>query len=218
MVLCASCTWLKMTVENCGKLHVMFSFIYCISLVFWSAARGFNVVVNCNHWQEYYPGVFSDLGRFPMGIPLIGGGMKTTKMPVYVSIWVLWTDWRGWLVMSLTHSSRKIKSSKTEFVWWQLKMMTKTTTMAIVIIEMILIIIDASNFTNAFSFENTYMYFLMRFRPSSLLKYPKMLIKTFKMVSKVESLEDTRFWHMVGWENGVFWKRSWKKRQRFRKF
>lgn len=71
--------------------------------------------------------------------------------------------------------------------------MTKTTTMAIVIIEMILIIIDASNFTNAFSFENTYMYFLMRFRPSSLLKYPKMLIKTFKMVSKVESLEDTRF-------------------------
>ena len=51
-----------------------------------------------------------------MGIPLIDGGMKTTKMPVYVSIWVLWTDWRGWLVMSLTHSSRKIKSSKTEFV------------------------------------------------------------------------------------------------------
>ena len=108
MVLCASCTWLKMTVENCGKLHVMFSFIYCISLVFWSAARGFNVIENCNHWQEYYPGVFSDLGRFPMGIPLIDGGMKTTKMPVYVSIWVLWTDWRGWLVVSLTHSSRKV--------------------------------------------------------------------------------------------------------------
>ena len=31
-----------------------------------------------------------------MGIPLIDGGMKTTKMPVYVSVWVLWTDWKGY--------------------------------------------------------------------------------------------------------------------------
>ena len=47
-----------------------------------------------------------------MGIPLIDGGMKTTKMPVYVSIWVLRTDWEGWLGISLTRRSRKLKSCK----------------------------------------------------------------------------------------------------------
>ena len=32
-----------------------------------------------------------------MGIPLIDGGMQTTKMPVYVSIPGLWTTGRaGW--------------------------------------------------------------------------------------------------------------------------
>ena len=76
-------------------------------------------------------------------------------------------------------------------------MMSMTITMVIVIIKMMLIINTMGrwcpNYPNAFSFENT--YFLMHFRPSPTLKYPK----TFE-----NSIKSGVFWRCIVWKTSRF--------------